>query len=210
MVEKFWNLNLIKKPQDIFRLNYKYIRQLEGWGDLSVSNLKSSIEKSKKVSLHRFIYSIGIRHIGIENAKIISESVKNISSFIEIIKQGSFEKFLSIDGIGETQVSSLKSFFYNEKNKKIIIDLNKLLNIESQNINKNGILKNKTFMFTGKLEGMSRAEAKSLIEKNSGITLSGISKNLNYLVIGDSPTKKKIDQAKKLVLNYITKINKIN
>ncbi len=203
VVEKFWNLNLIKKPQDIFRLNYKYIRQLEGWGDLSVSNLKSSIEKSKKVSLHRFIYSIGIRHIGIENAKIISENVKNISSFIEIIKQGSFEKFLSIDGIGETQVSSLKSFFYNEKNKKIIIDLNKLLNIESQNINKNGILKNKTFMFTGKLEGMSRAEAKSLIEKNSGITLSGISKNLNYLVIGDSPTKKKIDQAKKIGVKVI-------
>ncbi len=203
VVEKFWNLNLIKKPQDIFRLNYKYIRQMEGWGDLSVSNLKSSIEKSKKVSLHRFIYSIGIRHIGIENAKIISDNVKNISSFIEIIKQGSFEKFLSIDGIGETQVSSLKSFFYNEKNKRIIIDLNKLLNIESQNINKNGILKNKTFMFTGKLEGMSRAEAKSLIEKNSGITLSGISKNLNYLVIGDNPTKKKIDQAKKIGVKVI-------
>ena len=58
-------------------------------------------------------------------------------------------------------------------------------------------------MFTGKLEGMSRAEAKSLIEKNSGITLSGISKNLNYLVIGDSPTKKKIDQAKKIGVKVI-------
>ena len=53
-------------------------------------------------------------------------------------------------------------------------------------------------MFTGKLDGMSRAEAKSLIEKNAGVTLSGISKNLNYLIIGDNPTKKKIDQAKKI------------
>ncbi len=59
-------------------------------------------------------------------------------------------------------------------------------------------------MFTGKLEGMSRAEAKSLIEKNAGVTLSGVSKNLNYLIIGDKPTKKKIDQAKKLGIKILS------
>ena len=198
VVQKFWDLNLIKKPQDIFKLNYKNIEQLDGWGELSANNLKSSIEKSKKVSLQRLIYSIGIRHIGIENAKLISDNVKNISNFIEIIKQNNFDKFLTIDGIGETQVSSLKSFFLNQANINIIIDLKKVLDIESPNLNKNGALRNKTFMFTGKLDGMSRAEAKSLIEKNAGVTLSGISKNLNYLIIGDNPTKKKIDQAKKI------------
>ena len=187
-----------KKPQDIFKLNYKNIEQLDGWGELSANNLKSSIEKSKKVSLQRLIYSIGIRHIGIENAKLISDNVKNISNFIEIIKQNNFDKFLTIDGIGETQVSSLKSFFLNQANINIIIDLKKVLDIESPNLNKNGALRNKTFMFTGKLDGMSRAEAKSLIEKNAGVTLSGVSKNLNYLIIGDNPTKKKIDQAKKI------------
>ena len=198
VVQKFWDLNLIKKPQDIFKLNYKNIEQLDGWGELSANNLKSSIEKSKKVSLQRLIYSIGIRHIGIENAKLISDNVKNISNFIEIIKQNNFDKFLTIDGIGETQVSSLKSFFLNQANINIIIDLKKVLDIESPNLNKNGALRNKTFMFTGKLDGMSRAEAKSLIEKNAGVTLSGVSKNLNYLIIGDNPTKKKIDQAKKI------------
>ena len=204
VVEKFWDLNLIKEPQDIFRLNYKKIEQLEGWGKLSVNNLKLSIEKSKKVTLQRLIYSIGIRHIGIENAKLISDSVKNISNLIEVIKQNNFDKFLSIDGIGETQVNSLKSFFSNQSNINIIIDLKKVLDIESQSLNKNGILRNKTFMFTGKLEGMSRAEAKSLIEKNAGVTLSGVSKNLNYLIIGDKPTKKKIDQAKKLGIKILS------
>ncbi len=204
VVEKFWDLNLIKEPQDIFKLNYKNIEQLEGWGELSVNNLKSSIEKSKKVTLQRLIYSIGIRHIGIENAKLISDNVKNISNFIAVIKQNNFDKFLSIDGIGETQVSSLKSFFSNKRNIDIIIDLTKVLNVESQNTNKNGVLSNKTFMFTGKLDGISRAEAKSLIEKNSGITLSSVSKNLNYLIIGDKPTKKKIDQAKKLGIKILT------
>ncbi len=204
VVEKFWDLNLIKEPQDIFRLNYKKIEQLEGWGKLSVNNLKLSIEKSKKVTLQRLIYSIGIRHIGIENAKLISDNVKNISNLIEVIKQNNFDKFLSIDGIGETQVNSLKSFFSNQSNINIIIDLKKVLDIESQSLNKNGILRNKTFMFTGKLEGMSRAEAKSLIEKNAGVTLSGVSKNLNYLIIGDKPTKKKIDQAKKLGIRILS------
>ena len=71
-------------------------------------------------------------------------------------------------------------------------------------MNKDGILKNKSFMFTGKLKGISRAEAKSLIEKNSGTTLSTVNKNLDYLVIGEKPTKRKLDQAKSHGINIIT------
>ena len=82
--------------------------------------------------------------------------------------------------------------------------MEKILNIEFQIIKKNGVLKNKTFMFTGKLDGISRAEAKSLIEKNSGITLSNVSKNLNFLVIGEKPTKRKLDQAKVLGVKIIS------
>ena len=204
VIEKFWDLNLIKRPQDIFKLDYSKILKLDGWGSLSVNNLKTSIENSKKVSLQRFIYSIGIRHIGLENAKLISDNVKNISSFLEIIKNNKFDKFINIDGIGETQINSLKNFFSNNKNVDILIELKNVLNIESQNSVKNGILKNNTFMFTGKLEGLSRAEAKSLIEKNSGTTLSNVSKNLNYLVIGEKPTKKKLDQAKILGVKIIS------
>ncbi len=204
VVEKFWELNLIRKPQDIFSLKYDYITNLDGWGKLSVDNLRNSINKSKIVSLQRFIYSIGIRHIGIENAKIISENLKNTEHFLEIIRTKKFEKFLNIDGIGETQINSLKNFFSNKFNSDIVIQLNSILKIQNPNLNQNGILKNKTFMFTGKLEGISRAEAKSLIEKNSGTTLSSVSKNLDYLVTGDKPTKKKIDQAKSIGVKIIS------
>ena len=206
VVEKFWELNLIKKPQDIFSLNYDYIKNLDGWGELSTNNLRLSIEKSKSVSLQRFIYSIGVRHIGIENAKIISDNIKNISNFIEVIKSNKFEKFLNIDGIGETQINSLKKFFSNKLNINIVIELNSKLKIENQQLNQNGVLKDKSFMFTGKLEGISRAEAKSLIEKNSGITLSSISKNLNFLVLGEKPTRRKVEQAKKLGIKIISLI----
>ena len=204
VVEKFWELKLIRRPQDIFTLNYDYISTLDGWGKLSTNNLRNSIENSKNVSLQSFIYSIGIRHIGIESAKIISENLKNISNFIELIKTKKFDIFLNVDGIGETQINSLNNFFSNKLNIKTIIDLNTKLNIKNQKSNRNGVLKNKTFMFTGKLNGISRAEAKSLIEKNSGINLNSVSKNLDVLVIGDKPTKRKVDQAKNLNIKIMS------
>ena len=144
------------------------------------------------------------RHIGIENAKILSDNVKNINNLIVIIEKKQIDNFLNIDGIGETQINSLKNYFSNKLNLSILIELSNMLNIEKATSNKSRVLKNKTFMFTGKLEGLSRAEAKTLIEKNSGITLSSITKNLNYLVIGQKPTKRKIDQAKKLDVKVIS------
>ncbi len=205
VIEKFWELNFIKKPQDIFSLNYNIIKNLDGWGEQSTNNLKNSINNAKIVSLQRFIYSIGIRHIGLENAKIIGEHVKNISSLNRLIKEKQFDNFLNIDGIGETQINSLKKFFSNETNINIFNDLTSILKIEDEIKNKKGVLKNKTFMFTGKLDGISRAEAKSLIEKNSGTTVSNVSKNLNYLVVGEKSTKRKIDQANKIGVKIIFK-----
>ena len=204
VIEKFWELHLIKKPQDIFNLNYDKIEKLDGWGKLSTNNLKSSIQVSKNTSLQKLIYSLGIRHIGIENAKLISENVKSLKSFIDIISDDKINKLLNIDGIGQTQINSLKNFFSDKTNIKVLLDLDKILNINLQTVNKIGVLKNKTFMFTGKLEGISRAEAKSLIEKNSGTTLSSVSKNLDFVVIGQKPTKRKIDQAKALGVQIIS------
>ena len=205
VVEKFWSLNLIKKPQDIFKLNFDKIKNLEGWGAISARNLSISIENSKKLTLQKFIYSLGIRHIGIENAKLISDNVKSITKFTDTINKNEFEKFANIDGIGETQINSLKNFFSNQINKNIFLELQDILEIQNQKNIKNGVLSNNTFMFTGKLDGISRAEAKSLIEKKSGITVSTISKNLNYLVIGEKPTKRKVENAKNLGIKILSK-----
>ena len=204
VVEKFWDLNFIKKPQDIFSLDYNKITNLDGWGKQSVNNLKNSIENSKTVSLQRFIYSLGIRHVGIENAKLISDNIKNIPNFIDLIKSKQFDSFLNIDGIGETQIKSLQNFFSNKSNTSIVIELSSLLKIQSQILNGKGILKGKSFMFTGKLDGISRAEAKSLVEKNSGSTLSNVSKNLDYLVVGEKATNKKVELAKNLGIDIIS------
>ena len=111
---------------------------------------------------------------------------------------------LNIDGIGETQINSIKNFFFNTTNINVISELNKILKIKDPIENKkNGLLANKNFMLTGKLEGISRAEAKSLIEQNSGSIVSNVSKKLNYLIIGDKPTKRKIDTAKELKIKIV-------
>ena len=110
-------------------MDYVKILNLEGWGNLSVSNLKYSIDKSKKVSLDRFIYAIGIRHIGIENAKLLADYTKSIKNFISFINKNKIDEFLNIDGIGETQINSLKKFFHNKSNYKVIEKLSSILNI---------------------------------------------------------------------------------
>ncbi len=210
VVEKFWNLKFIRLPQDIFHLDYKIISKLDGWGKLSVSNLKYSIDKSKNISLAKFIFSIGIRHIGIENAKLIADYVKSIDNFLEIIKKKKFDQFLNIDGIGDTQINSIKKFFENNTNLNVFIKLSKILSIKKIEQNKKGKFLNKNFMFTGKLKDISRAEAKSLVEKNSGSIVSAVNRKLNFLVIGEKPTKKKIDQANKLGLKILSQKEWLN
>jgi len=112
---------------------------------------------------------------------------------------------LNIDGIGETQIKSIKNFFSNKTNVLVLEKLNKIMKVSNVLPSKrDGILKNKTFMFTGKLKEISRAEAKSLVEQNSGKIISNVNNKLNFLVIGEKPTKKKIKKAKELKIKIIT------
>ena len=204
IVENFWKLNLIKFPHDVFRLDYKKIEKLEGWGKLSVKNLECSINEKKKISLERFIYSLGIRHIGLENAKLLSKNFKTFSKFKNLPTNSKYNDLINIDGIGETQVNSIKNFFSNKMNLKVLNELEKILSVDNAALQKkNGLLSNKTFLVTGKLNGISRAEVKSLIEDNSGITVSSVSKNLNYLIVGDKPTKRKVTSAKEFKIKII-------
>ncbi len=204
IVENFWNLRLIKLPQDIFNLNYEKIEGLEGWGKLSLTNLKFSIEQKKKISLDRFIYSLGIRHIGQENAKLIARHLKTAINFFKLSNDMNIESLSNIDGIGTTQIQSIKKFFSNKTNLKVLSELDRDLKIENTIlINNRGLLKNKTFMITGKLNGVSRGEVKFMIEQNSGKIISNVNKKLDYLIIGEKPTTKKVNIAKELNIKAI-------
>ncbi len=209
VIEQLWDLKFIKEPSDIFDLNYNKIKKLEGWGELSINNLKKAIEKSKIVSLDKFIYSIGIRHIGQENAKILASFFSSIEEFLKLFDLKIRKKILvnlgDLDGIGGTQIQSIDNFFLSKTNSRIIKNLINKLNIMNYNIQNNyGKFSNKKLMFTGGFKNMSRSEAKEIAEKNGGKVLGSISKKLDFLVVGDSkPTKKKMDQAKQLGIKII-------
>ena len=199
VIENFWQLKLIKYPQDIYKLNFDKISKLEGWGKLSSENLKKSIEKTKFITLDKFIFALGIRHIGQENAKILAKFFKTINNFkiLKDPKNKAYEELVDLDGIGDVQINSIKNFFSNNINKKVFDEL--LLNLSIKNFvfNREGKFLNKTFMFTGGMAKMSRSESKKIIENEGGKVLGSVSKKLNYLVIGDNkPTIKKINEAK--------------
>ena len=209
VIDQFWDLKLIRIPSDIFKLNYKTIDKLEGWGPLSIKNLKNAIDKAKTISLNRFIYSIGIRHIGQENAKILSGFFISVDKFSLLFSKTKRKELLSnlsdLDGIGSTQAQSIENFFSNIKNIEVVKSLIETLKIEDfKNLNKKGKFSNKNLMFTGSFEKISRSEAKALAEDNGGKVLGTISKKLDMLVVGASkPTKSKIDKAKELKIKVI-------
>ena len=205
IVEDFWNLKLIRLPQNIFNLDYNKIEKLEGWGKLSTKNLKFSIDQKKNISLERFIYSLGIRHIGQENAKLIARHLKSSFNFLKLSENKNIDNLSNIDGIGITQIQSIKNFFLNKTNLKVLLELKKNLSIKNViTINNDGLLKNKTFMLTGKMNGISRAEAKSLIENNSGKIINNVNKKLDYLIVGEKPTIKKVNTAKEFGIKVIS------
>jgi DNA ligase (NAD+) len=208
IIQNFWDLNMVKYPADIFNLNFKKISGLDGWGDLSASNLEKAIKKSQKISLDKLIFALGIRHIGQENAKTLAKYFVNIKKFEELFDIKKRKKILNflleLDGIGETQIKSLKVFFLNSRNLNTVYNLVKELNVGDFKTGQSGIFYGKTFMFTGGLSKMSRAEAKTLVEEEGGKILGATSKKLDYLVVGDSkPAPKKVKKAKQLNIKIL-------
>jgi len=209
VIDQLCSLKLVRKPSDIFKLDYKKINNLEGWGELSIKNLKTAIETARNITLNQFIYSIGIRHIGQENAKILAGFFSSIKKFTDLFQENKRKELLSnlsnLDGIGETQIKSIDIFSSNRKNEEIVKSLVKELKIDSYKISdKKGIFSNKNLMFTGGFKKISRSEAKALTENSGGKVLGTISKKLDMLVVGSTkPTKKKLDKAKELNIDIV-------
>ena len=212
VVENFWNRKLIKYPYDIFNLDLNILKKIEGWGEKSINNLKNSINKSKEISLDRFIFSLGIRHIGEENAKILAKYFLNEKSFFDLSKKLNDSKskyrdeLQSIDGIGNSQIESLKKFFFNSQNLKIVSELVSILRIEDYKyLKKKTPISGKLIIFTGTFVNNSRSELKSLAESMGAKIVSTISKKTDYLVAGPQrPTVRKINEAKHLNIKVLT------
>ena len=191
-VNQFFQLNLIKNIDDIFFL-FKYekkIIKLDGWGETSANNLIKSINKSKNVNIDKFICSLGIRYVGEIISKILSKEFINIDNLIN--NSNKLERLESIDGLGPKATYSIINYFSNLKNKKILLSLINILNIQDYASPKsNNFFTNKNIVFTGSLQKLSRDEAKNMAQEVGANILSSISKRTDFLIIGDKPGSKK-------------------
>jgi len=212
VIDNFWKKKLIKYPYDIFNLDLNVLIKFDGWGKKSIINLKNSINKSKKISLDRFIFSLSIRHIGKENAKVLAKHFLSVQKFIEICKkinmdnQNLINEIHSVDGIGISQIHSLKKFFLNKQNLMLVSNLINLLDIKNYKfLIKKTPLSGKLIMFTGAFENNSRSELKVIAENLGAKILSNISKKTDFLIVGSQkPTTRKINEAKNLNVKMLT------
>ena len=187
------------------------LKNLDGWGEKSINNLKNSINKSKEISLDRFIFSLGIRHIGEENAKVLAKHFLNAKNFFDLSKylnDNNLEyvsELQSIDGIGSSQTESLKKFFSNNQNLKIVSELIGILGIKNYRyLSKKTPISGKLIMFTGGFVNKSRSELKSLAESMGAKIVSSISKKTDFLVTGSQkPTIRKINDARNLNIKIL-------
>jgi DNA ligase (NAD+) len=208
----------IQSFADIFKLeqHQSNIQEYEGWGAKSVENLLNSINIATKIRLDKFIYSLGIRFVGEVTSKLLAQnylSFSNWYNFMKSVAAGDEEAkdFLNnIDGIGNKTISMIIEFFTNEYNYKIIDDLYPVIEIEDYlDVNKSGKLTGKTIIFTGSLVEMTRSEAKAKAETLGMKVLSAISKNVQYVVVGQDAGSK-LTKAQELGLNILSEKEWIN
>ncbi|MBN1327790.1 MAG: hypothetical protein JW996_07555, partial [Candidatus Cloacimonetes bacterium] len=178
---------LISNIQDIFYLNYDKVKDLDKHSDKSVENLRRAIQQSKQQKFHKILFGLGIRYVGERTAKLLTEKFSSIEEML--IAEP--EDFLAVPEIGEKIANSLYEFLHDPINLQMIEALDHAgVNLQREETIKKEILSGKTFLITGTLPSYPRKEIEELIESLGGKVLTSVSRNLDYLLVGDNPGSK--------------------
>lgn len=209
IVEDFYNEGYLKTICDYYTLyNHKEdLKELEGFGEKSINNLLQNIEKSKKNSLEKLLFALGIRYIGKKTAKILAINYRNIDKLMS----AEYEDLVKIQDIGEVIADSVYKFFKEEKNIKTINEL-KLLGVNMEYKGNESIddnFNNKTFVLTGTLSKLTRDEASIEIENRGGKVTSSVTKKTDYVIVGENPGSK-YQKAKDLNINILNEEEFLN
>ena len=189
VVEVLLNNKLISHAYDLYNLKYEDISTLDGKGDKSAQNLIKAIEKSKNNDFHKFIFALGIRHIGTKAAKLITEKFKNIDELMN----AKIDDLLSVEGFGLIMAQSIYDFFKLESTKNMILKFKEIgLNLESKTKVIDEKFKGINFVLTGTLENLKRSQASEIIESLGGQVSSSVSKKTNYVIAGEEAGSKLI------------------
>lgn len=209
-IEAFWQDGLIQSPSDIFTLQERDaqsltpIRNKDGWGEASARNLFDAIERARQVTLPRLIYALGIRHVGLETAKLLARRYQTFAAWQEAMVQAhdhdsqAYQELLSIDGIGTVVADAIIMFFVEEHNRDAVAVLISRLDIALvEQVNTRSPVSGKTVVFTGTLTQLTRNEAKARAEAFGAKVSGSVSAKTDYVVAGEAAGSK-LKKAKEL------------
>lgn len=200
IIETFVNEGMIAKTYDIYNLDFNKILSLEGFKETSANNIINSVNNSKNNDLSKLIFALGIRHIGAKAGKLIADYFKDI----DLVMNASVDDILQIDGFGKIMAESVVEFFSSDSTKELIEKLKEAgVNMKSTNVVEDTRFSGMTFVLTGTLPTLKRAEASKIIESFGGKTSSSVSKKTTYVLAGEEAGSK-LDKANKLGVQIIS------
>ena len=199
-VQALVDAKLVDDIADIYQITKEQLLGLERFADISATKLISAIQAKKTPPLPRFVYALGIRHVGVQTAIDLSVGFKNLDN----LGHATYEQLNSIEGIGIVGADSILGWFVDEDNQALLAKFRRL-GVWPQNVtDTNGKLKNKSFVITGTMQSMSRDDAAEKIRSFGGTFQTSVAKGTSYLVIGEKAGKSKIDAANKIGVEVIT------
>jgi DNA ligase (NAD+) len=185
---------MVKRIEDLYRLDFERIATFDKLGEKSATNLREAVERSKSQPLSKLLFGLGIRYVGARTAKLIAAAFHNLDAFLG----ASEEELRSVEEVGEKVSRAIVEFRDDPANQITMSALREVgINTVEPDLRTSDTLAGKTFLVTGTLERYSREDAKRLIETHGGKILSGVSKNLDVLVVGSDPGSK-VEKAMKL------------
>jgi DNA ligase (NAD+) len=200
LIDQLVDKGLVKDVADIYYIKKEELITLERMADKSAQNIIDAIEESKTKPLSKFLYALGIRHVGETTAEDLARSFPRLDDFFRL----SEDDLMEVEGIGPEVASSVHQFFRDKKNRESIERLKKAgVKVIEPKVKEKGKLVGKTFIFTGTLKTYGRDEARNLVESLGGITASIVSKKVDFVVVGEDPGSK-FDKAKELGIKTLT------
>jgi len=202
VLEQLIEKKFVESPSDIYRLSEEKLSQLEGFKAKAIQRLLQSIDRSKAVSLSRFILALGIKYVGAQTAELLANKAGNINALSAMSRSD----LMSIDGVGEKVADSVRAFFSDPNNK---YEIEKLIasGVHPEKVSvrnfENHPFSGKRFVLTGTLENYTRSEAARLIKERGGAVIGSVTKKTDYVLVGRSPGSKK-DKAESLGLFLLT------
>jgi DNA ligase (NAD+) len=187
LIDQMVAKGLVKDVADLYKHPLNTLLQLVRMGERSAGNIIAALQRSKHPTLARFLYALGIRHVGEHIAQVLARELFALDRFYKI----SAEELEEIPGVGPEVAQSVHGFFNDRKNREVIKRLEKAgIKIAEQSAKREAPFKGKNFLFTGSLEGMTRDEAKDLVEERGGEVAGSAGKGVDYVVAGKDPGSK--------------------